>query len=176
MSLGRKCNARIALGFALLGLALSIYVLTVCNFYQVTYTNANGQRVTEQPGLFNCKYWNGRQGTYIGPTDGVDMFAAIIGFVAPLIALPATVILYSSHWKFPCCRPDLRFRNVGLSSCLLMGATMLQPFTILVLESKGCQESHHGQCRLLLNAWLSIGAAICYFLASCFNREMTYGK
>lgn len=174
MSLGGKCNARLALGFALLGLGLSSYVLAVCEFYEVTYTNSNGRQVTEQPGLFNCKYYNGRQGTYVGPVDGVDFFAALSGFLAPLIALPATLLLFSSHWKFPCC-PELRVRNIGLSSCLLMGATLFQPFTILVLESKGCQESHNGECRLLLNAWLSVGAAVSYFLASCFNREMASG-
>jgi hypothetical protein len=64
---------------------------------------------------------------------------------------------------------------VALSSCLLMGATFIQPFTLLVLESKGCQESHNGSCRLLLNGWLSVGAAASYFLASCFNREMGGG-
>ncbi|KAG7336753.1 hypothetical protein IV203_028169 [Nitzschia inconspicua] len=180
-----KCNARLALLFALVGLSLSIYVLIVCDFYEVTYDSTisgttTGGRVTERPGLFNCKLYNtGIQGTYVGPRDGVDIFATLCGFLAPIIALPATVVLYSSHWKFPqwcccCCGGGDKFRikNIALSSCLFMGATFVQPFTILVLESKACQESHNGECRLLLNAWLSVGAAISYFLASCFNREM----
>jgi hypothetical protein len=166
MSMRGKLCAMIAILFGITALGLSVYVLVACDFYEV-YVSGNGKRVTERPGLFNCKYYNGNLGAFEGPTNAFDMIATIAGFTAATLGFSAIILLYSSHWKC-----FLKVRNVGFSSCLLMMAASLQSLTMLVLVSAACGEEYNGQCTLLTNAWLSAGAAGGWFLASCFNREI----
>lgn len=162
-----KLNAMAALLFGIAGLGVSIYVLVACKFYEATFISENGVKVTEQPGLFNCKYHNGNLGSFEGPTNGFDMIATIAGFAAAVFGFIAIIVLHSSHWK-----SFLKVRNIGASSCLLMMATLCQSLTLLVLLGEVCVDDDSSQCKLLTNAWLSAGAAGCWFLASCFNREV----
>jgi hypothetical protein len=158
----------ILLGFVAGG--LSIYVLCTCEFYQVSWKNANNKQRTASPGLFLCKYYDGPRGTFNGPTNGFDMFATVAGFAGAIFGLIATSIVFSSYWKCFC-----KIKNTAVCSCIFMLATVCQGLTLLVLVSEACNVEQNGECKLLTNAWISVGAAATWFIASCFAREIASG-
>jgi hypothetical protein len=162
-----KVNAMVALLFGIASLGLSIYVLIACEFYEATFINGNGDKVTDRPGLFNCKYYKGNMDSFGGPKNGFDLIAMVAGFAAAVFGFFAIIVLHSSHWK-----SCLKVRNIGASSCLLMMASVCQGLTMLVLLGDVCGEDYSGQCKYLTNAWLSAGASGGWFLSSCFNREV----
>lgn len=162
-----KTYAMLTIASGLASGAIAIYVLASCEFYEVIWTTDNGRTRTDDPGLLLCKYiGNDKNPEWDGPTNGFDMVSLIAGFGGPVVGLIATAMVFNSYWKCLC-----RVQNTALASCLFMMAVLLQGLTTLAIFSGACREGYDGECTLLRNAWLSVGAAGGWFLASCFNRE-----
>ena len=149
---------------------LALYVLCTCEFYEVAFNYGNKNRANlKQPGLFVCKYHGGDR-SFNGPTNGFDMLTAVSGFAGPFFGLIATFLVCNSYRKCFC-----KAKNTKFSSCLFMLATVFQGLTVLVLVSAACRDEHDGDCSLMRNGYLSVGAAVTWFLASCFAREAAAG-
>ena len=161
-----KMFAAITIVLALASIAMSIYVLWECDFYEVKYKN---QRV-QTPGLFNCKYFGDEDGFTL-PTNGFDMMTTVCGFLAPCLGMIALILTVNSYWK---CVVKCN-KNSHAPSCLYMMAVLAQGCTALVLVSYSCREENGGECKLLTNGYISMGACGAYFLTSCTARNIAAG-
>jgi hypothetical protein len=167
-----KCYAVITILLGCAAIAMSVYVLCTCEFYEVAFTNSNGRAKLEMPGIYLCKYRDRKDGeTFAGPTNGFDKFAMICGFAGGALGLIGTFLVMNSYWKCFC-----KVKNAAAASCILMMAFICQALTLLVLVTEACREENDGDCKLMTNAWISVASACTFFLASSFAREVASGN
>jgi hypothetical protein len=154
---------------------MSVYVLCTCEFYEVAFTNSNGQAMLEMPGIYLCKYREiakmGGDIHWSRPISGFDKVAMICGFAAGAMGLIATFLVMNSYWKCFC-----KVKNTAAASCILMMAFICQALTLLVLVTEACREGKGGDCKLMTNVWISVASAGTFFLASSFAREVASGN
>mmetsp|Transcript_107629 Transcript_107629/g.160986 ORF Transcript_107629/g.160986 Transcript_107629/m.160986 type:complete len:176 (-) Transcript_107629:253-780(-) len=164
-----KLWAMVTIVLGLASIAASAYVLWNCEFYEVVFNDETGTSQMETPGLFACKYIGDE--LFEGPTNPFDMMTTVCGFLAPFVGMMALILTINSYWKCVIkCKKDS-----AAPSCLYMMAVLAQGATALVLVTKACREEQAGECKLLTNGYISMGACGGYFLTSCTARNIAAG-
>eukprot|EP00980_Cylindrotheca_fusiformis_P028257 scaffold22589_cov138-Cylindrotheca_fusiformis.AAC.20 len=150
----------------IIGMSLTIYVFSSCNFYEASWIEDDAQMFNATPGIYVCKYADGSE-PFAGPKNFIDGLAVIALVIALVSGIIATVAIgtFAFHLK-------LRIKNPGVSSCLFMMAAIAQVPTYVVLISAACDMRYDGECKIVDTGFVNVGAIIVWIIASCFSRSV----
>lgn len=146
--------------------SLTVVVFASCSFYSVAWIDESGNAFEAEPGLYTCKYTDG-SAPFTGPKNFIDALAVISLVVALVSGTLATLAVgsYAANLSF-------KIKNPGVSSCGFMLAAISQVPTYAVLIGAACDYRYAGDCKIITNGWVNVGAIVVWIIASCFSRSM----
>jgi hypothetical protein len=150
----------------IVGISMTIYVFSSCNFYEATWTDENEETFDAAPGIYVCKYAEG-SAAFSGPKNFIDGLAVLALVIALISGVVATAAIGSFGFML-----KLRIKNPGISSCLFMLAAITQVATYVVLISAACDYRYDGECKIVTAGFVNIGAIGVWIIASCLSRSV----
>jgi hypothetical protein len=143
-----------------------VFVFWGCEFVHIKweddYYDEQNHSFATTTGVAHCKVFG--LWSFGGPTNGIDSLAAWGSFLAPIAGLCGIINLSTSFWKC-CCNCCCSF-SLKTVAAMFGAAFIAQILTLLVLVAPACSDEYNGECTLLWNGWVSIGASIAWFLCT----------